>query len=125
MNRNGNFFAKRIKSFEYAFKGFAFLLKNETNFKIQFTIAILAVILVFVCNISITEWAIQILAIGLVLVAEGLNTSIEKLCDFVHKEKHPKIGNIKDIAAASSLLASIVGLVIGALLYLPKLTTFL
>ena len=57
-------------------------------------------------DISKTEWIFQILAIGLVLVAESLNTCIEKLCDFVQPEYDNKIGFIKDIAAGAVSFAA-------------------
>ena len=61
----------------------------------------------------------QTLAIGLVLVAESLNTGIEKLADFVHPDYHKKIGFIKDVSAGSSGIAAI----IGNMLYLLKISS--
>tara|TARA_Y100000034_G_scaffold137038_1_gene219131 strand:- start:58661 stop:59038 length:378 start_codon:yes stop_codon:yes gene_type:complete len=121
----GNFIQQRLKSFKYAFKGFKLLLLKEGNFQVQFLVAIIAIVLGFVFDISSTEWMIQLGAIGLVLVAEGLNTSIEKLADFVHKENHPKIGVVKDISAGACLIASCIGLAIGLILYLPKIAMIL
>lgn len=55
-------------------------------------------------------WAIGLLAIGLVLVAELVNTALEALADHLHPERHPEIRAVKDIAAAAVLLASLVAL---------------
>ena len=63
----------------------------------------------------------QTLAIGLVLVAESLNTGIEKLADFVHPDYHEKIGFIKDVSAGSSGIAAIISLIIAGIIYIPKI----
>ena len=120
-----NFIKNRLKSFGYAFKGFSFLIRNEANFQVQIAIAILAIILGFVFDISLIEWFAQLMAIAMVLVSESFNTSIEKMADFVHKDDHPEIGKIKDISAAACLIISVFALVIGVLVYLPKIIPFL
>ncbi|MGC6285433.1 MAG: diacylglycerol kinase [Polaribacter sp.] len=125
MATGNNFIKNRLKSFGYAFKGFLFLIRNEANFQVQIVIAILAIILGFVFDISLLEWFAQLIAIAMVLVAESFNTSIEKMVDFVHKDDHPEIGKIKDISAAACLIISVLALVIGVLLYLPKIVPFL
>ena len=68
---------------------------------------------------------IQWLVIGLVLVAEALNTAIEKVADFIHPEYHKKIGFIKDIAAGAPSFAAIIALIIAGIIYLPKIMTLL
>lgn len=120
----GNFFkhiTNRIKAFKYAFKGFYLLVTEEHSIITQLIIAILVCIFGFVMNISATEWGFQILAIGLVLSVEALNTAIERLADFVHPEHHKKIGIIKDIGAGAAFFAVLTAVVIGLVIYLPKL----
>ena len=125
MATGNNFIKNRLKSFGCAFKGFLFLIRNEANFQVQIVIAILAIILGFVFDISLLEWFAQLMAIAMVLVAESFNTSIEKMADFVHKDDHPEIGKIKDISAAACLIISVLALVIGVLRYRPKIVPFL
>jgi diacylglycerol kinase (ATP) len=72
-------------------QGVILFLKTEASIKIQFFIGLLVIITGFYYNISLTEWMIQILAIGLVMSIEGLNTAIEKMADFIHPEHHNKI----------------------------------
>ena len=67
------------------------------------------------------EWMIQLTVIGLVLVAEALNTAIEKMADFIHPDFHDKIGTIKDIAAGSAGFAAIISIIIGCIIYIPKI----
>ena len=74
----------------------------------------------FYFEISDTEWILQILAIGLVLGIEGLNTAVEKIADFVQPEFDEKIGFIKDISAGAVMLVSIAASVVGLIIYIPK-----
>jgi diacylglycerol kinase (ATP) len=62
----------------------------------------------------------QILAFGLVLGIESLNTAVEKIADFVHPDFHKRIGFIKDIAAGAVLFAAFSAIAIGLLIYVPK-----
>jgi diacylglycerol kinase (ATP) len=120
MTKKEHFISNRFKSIRYAFKGALLLLKTEASIKIQFLIALIITALGFYFNISTTEWIIQILAIGLVMSIEGLNTAIEKISDFIHPEHNSKIGFIKDIAAGAVFIASIFAILIGCVIYLPK-----
>ena len=119
-NSKDSFVVDRFKSIKYALKGLWMLLKYENSIKLQFGIGIALTFLGFSMNISTSEWTAQFLAIGLVMVAEGLNTSIEKIANFIHPEYHEKIGEIKDIAAGAVAIAALVSFVIGFLIYLPK-----
>ncbi len=120
MTKKEHFISKRIKSIRYAFNGALLLLKTEASIKIQFVIALIITALGFYYNISKTEWIVQILAIGLVMSIEGLNTAIEKISDFIHPEHNTKIGFIKDIAAGAVFIASVFAILIGFIIYLPK-----
>jgi len=121
MPKKESFLVNRIKSIGYACKGAFLLLKTESSIQIQFVIAILITIAGFYFNISLTEWALQILAIGLVMSIEGLNTAIEAIADFMHPDRHEKIGFLKDIAAGAVFIASLAALIVGCIIYLPKI----
>jgi diacylglycerol kinase (ATP) len=75
----------------------------------------------FLLNLSRAEWLWIILAIGLVLAAEIFNTAIEKLTDLVQEEKHPKAGQVKDLAAGAVLVLAITALLIGIIIFVPRL----
>jgi len=120
MSKKESFIVNRLKSVGYAFKGAVLLLKTEASIKIQFTIAIIVTIAGFFFNISTSEWIIQLLAIGLVMSIEGVNTAIEEIANFIHPEHHTKIGLIKDIAAGAVFIASIFATIIGLVIYVPK-----
>lgn len=119
-NPNDSFLKGRIKSLKFAFKGAYLLITTEHSIMVQFSLGIAVVILGFVMDISAIEWMFQLLAIGMVLVAESLNTGIEKLCDFVHKDYHERIGFIKDISAGAATFAAIIAMIIGLIIYVPK-----
>ena len=75
----------------------------------------------FYFELSATEWCIQILVITLIMAAEGINTAIEAIADFIHPEHHPKIGLIKDLAAGAVFIVAIAAVVIGCIIYIPKI----
>ena len=70
---------------------------------------------------SLLKWTILLLTIGLVVTAEALNSAIETLVDLIQPEQHPLAGNAKDIAAGAVLIAAIISVIIGLLLFLPPL----
>lgn len=121
MNSESNFIVNRIKAVKYAAKGFWILITSEKSIIAQVIIALIMTIFGFIMHISATEWMFQIFAIGLVLVAESLNTAIERMADFVHPEYHKKIGTIKDISAGAAFFAAIFAVIIGFIIYIPKL----
>lgn len=120
MSLRNNFFLNRLKSVKYAAKGFWILITSENSIIAQVIIAIIMTIIGFIMHISATEWMFQLVAIGLVLVAEALNTAIEKIADFIHPEYHKQIGRVKDISAGAAFFAAIFAIIIGLIIYIPK-----
>ena len=119
--KDNSFFAGRIKSVRYTIIGAHKLITTEHSVMVQSSIAVLLIFAGFYYDISREEWMMQILSTGLVLAIEGMNTAVEKICDFIHPEYHEKIGFIKDIAGGAVLFAAIASIVIGLLIYVPKL----
>ncbi len=120
MKTDHSFITGRIKSVRYVVIGAYKLITTEHSVMIQSSIAVLLVFAGFYFDISREEWMLQILATGLVLAIEGLNTAVEKICDFVHPDYHKKIGFIKDIAGGAVLFAAIAAVAVGLLIYVPK-----
>lgn len=112
---------KRLKSFKFAFNGLGILWKEEHNSRIHFLASICALIAGFVFRISAFEWIAIIFAIGLVFALELINSSIEKLADFVSPNKHDKIKKVKDLSAAAVLISAVTALIIGMLIFIPKI----
>jgi diacylglycerol kinase (ATP) len=115
------FLIGRIKSIKYAVKGFFLLLTTENAIKSQVFFALIFTVLGIYFDISRVDWALQFLAIGLVLSVESLNTAVEKVCDFIHPDHHPKIGFIKDVASGAVTFAALTALGIAVLIYGPHL----
>ena len=115
------FLGKRIRGGGYAIKGAWLLIKHEPSVQVQFVISILMCVAGWYFNITKTEWILQFLAIGLVMSAEGLNTAMEAMADFVHPDFHNKIGHIKDVAAGAVCIAAIIAAIIGFIIYFPYL----
>ena len=122
MKNSGDSFVRgRIRSLKFAFKGAWLLLTTEDSIKAQVIKAIMITVLGCFFNISNIEWMLQFLVIGMVLVAESLNTAVEKIADFVHPDYHEKIGFIKDIAAGAPTFAGITSLIVAGFIYFPKI----
>lgn len=121
MTKKPSFIRNRVLSIKYAFNGAWRLVSKEASIQVQLCIAIVMTIAGFLCNLSSTEWIIQVLTIGLIFVVEGINTAIEEIADFIHPEYHVKIGLIKDISAGAVFLMAIVAIIIGGIIYFPKI----
>lgn len=124
MIQDKRFVSGRIKSVGFAVKGAFKLVTTEHSVMVQFSIMIIMIFAGFYFHISREEWMIQVLAFGLVLAVEGLNTAVEKIADFIHPEFHNRIGFIKDIAAGAVLFAAFSAIAVGALIYVPKIFNF-
>ncbi len=111
------FIIGRIKSIKYAIKGFFLLLTTENSIITQSFIALIFTGLGIYFKIDRVDWALQFLAIGLVLSIESLNTSVEKVCDFIHPDFHHKIGFIKDVASGAVTFAALTAFAIAVLIY--------
>ncbi|PWK19682.1 diacylglycerol kinase [Xanthomarina spongicola] len=121
MNKKESFLINRIKSIKYAFKGAVLLIKTESSIKVQVFIGVLMTVIGFFVGLSATEWIIQTLIIGLIISIEGINTAIEEIADFIHPEFHTKIGLIKDLAAGAVFIFAVVAIIIGCIIYFPKI----
>ena len=120
-NPKDGFLKGRLRSLKFALRGMWILITTEDSIKAQLFFGFLATLLGFYFNISGTEWAIQTIVIGLVLVAEAVNTAIEEVADFIHPEFHKKIGLIKDIAAGAPSFAAFTSLIVAGIIYVPKI----
>lgn len=119
--KDNTFFTGRLKSVGFAVRGAFKLITTEHSVMVQSSLAVLLIFAGFYFGITKTEWMFQILAFGLVLSIEGLNTAVEKVADFVHPDYHERIGFIKDIAAGAVFFAALTAIAIGLLIYLPRL----
>jgi diacylglycerol kinase len=109
------------KTFITAFSGIKYFFKTERNGKIQAGVSLITIISGLYLNLNAYEWIVIVLCIGSVLALEMINTALEHLCNMVHKDYHPSIKIIKDVAAGAVLIFSIISVVAGLIIFLPKL----
>lgn len=116
--------SKFIKGFGYAFSGLGYAFKSQLNFKVHLLIAVLVGLAGYYFKLSRAEWLWIIVSIGLVLIAELMNTAIEVLVDLVSPEINPKAKIIKDVAASAVLVAAIMAASIGLVIFIPKILEY-
>ncbi len=113
------------KNFKVALKnsmfGIEYTLKTQRNLRIQIVFAILAILLGLIFGLNTTEWGILWLVIGSVLFAEMVNTAIEVMLDLYTQEFNENVRIAKDIASGAVLISSIVSVIVGGILFLPKI----
>lgn len=105
------------KSFGYAFEGIRTLFASEHNMLIHLLATIIAIASGWYRGFNTIKWCILIGIIAMVWMAEAFNTALERLCDMVHKERHPVIKQVKDISSAAVLITAIAAVIIGIFLF--------
>lgn len=108
-------------SFRYAFNGLLCFARTQRNARIQMATGLLALVLAALLHLTAAEWALLVLTIGFVLVSEMFNTVTEAAVDAVTQEYHPLAKIAKDLAAGAVLFSAIVSVVVGLLLFGPRL----
>ncbi|MDY0396713.1 diacylglycerol kinase family protein [Virgibacillus halophilus] len=111
---------KKQIGFQYALNGIWQVVRTERNFRIHIFIFLLVVIFGFCLQLTAVQWCLVLGVSGLVFVAEMINTTVERLIDYMKPEIHPQAKAIKDIAAGAVLMAALTAAVIGLLVFIPK-----
>lgn len=114
-----------IKSFGYAGNGLREAFKNEPNFRAHTGMAIISLVLGLFLHLSIAEFAILIITIFFVIALELVNTLIEKIVDIISPQYSPQAKVIKDVSAACVLIAAFASVLVGILIFLPKILQLL
>ncbi len=113
--------ASVLRSFGPAVAGLLWALKTQRNLQVHVIATVLVVIFGLWLKIAVWEWCVILLAAGMVITAELLNTALEVLADRVTQEREEAIRRVKDAAAAAVLVAALAALCVGLLIFLPKL----
>lgn len=125
MKKNQFSLRKRLQSFQFAFNGLRLLLKEEHNARIHLFAAVCVVVAGFLCRISALEWIALIFAIGFVFALEIVNSAIENISDFISPNYHEQIKRVKDLAASSVLISTITAVIVGFIIFIPRIITFI
>lgn len=105
------------KSLFYSIKGVLWMLKSERNFQLEVLALIINLFLIVYFKLNSIDTALILMVCFFVLITETLNTAIEKVCDFLEPNYNQKIGLIKDIAAGAVILATLLSIIVGILIY--------
>jgi diacylglycerol kinase len=112
---------RRVRSFQYAFEGWGYVLRTQRNAWIHALVSIIVFALCLWLRIEPHEWAIILLAVMIVWMAEFMNTALEALIDMASPGYHPLAKVAKDVAAASVLVGALGSVLIGLLILGPPL----
>src|SRR5690625_536801 len=111
---------KGLIGFSYAWNGLKIMAK-ERNFRIHLLATLIVIIAGLYFKLNPIEWTAIIFVIGIVLISETFNSVIEQMIDYIKPDIHPTAKIIKDMSAGSVLLASIIAIIVGMIIFLPKI----
>lgn len=111
---------KRFLSFYFAGKGLLDLFITQPNARIHLVAALVVLVVGNILGLSTWEWVVIIGCITAVLAMEAVNTAIEYLADRISTDYHPLTGKAKDAAAAAVLITAIGAVVVGLIIFVPK-----
>lgn len=117
-----NYLQQRIKSFGFAIAGIIAFLRSEPHARIHAVATVMVIAAGCWYSLPGSQWIALLLVIGLVWVAEMFNTVIEKIMDHLSPEYHPKVKWIKDVAAGAVLVAAVIALITGCIIFIPYLS---
>lgn len=116
--------SKFSESVGHALDGIQYTASHERNFRIEISFAIMVSIASFIFQVSLAEWCQLVLVIGMVLALEMVNTAIERCVDLVTKDYKELAKIAKDVSAGAVFVMSMFSVVLGILIFLPKIITF-
>ena len=113
---------RTINSFKYAFNGLIDTYRTEQSVWIYIPVALLVILAGFLLKISTFEWLIIILILGIILSLELINTALEAVVDLATDKYHPLAKKAKDTVSAAVLVFAITAVIIGLIIFIPKIS---
>lgn len=114
-------FKRFVNSFKYSYEGLKYAYKYEQSMTIHFSVVVIVVIFGIWLKISLMEWLLCFILIGLVLATELVNTSLEAVVDLTCPKIHPLAKIAKDTASAAVFVFSLIAFISGLIIFLPKI----
>ncbi|WP_255259833.1 diacylglycerol kinase family protein [Lentibacillus sp. CBA3610] len=111
--------------FSHALNGLKSVITTELNFRIHLIASLCVIAAGIVFRLEVMQWAVVVLVIGFVLVTEVINTSIEKMMDYLKPDIHPRAKAIKDMAAGAVLISAVIAVVVGLLIFIPEILSYI
>jgi diacylglycerol kinase (ATP) len=116
------FLKSRLKAFECAVSGWWFVIRTQRNAWIHMVVTVAVILMSFLLRITASDWALILLAISMVWIAEFLNTALEAVVDLATNHQEHELARVgKDVGAAAVLIAAFSSVVIGLLILGPPL----
>jgi diacylglycerol kinase len=112
---------KRARSFQFAIEGWWYVLRTQKNTWIHAIVSLAVVVLGLWLGLPRADWAIIIVTIAIVWMAEFMNTALEAIVDMIMPEKHPLAKVAKDVSASAVLLGAFAAVLVGILILGPPL----
>ena len=117
-NQNRNI----LVAFKVAIEGMLYCVRHEANFKVHLSIMLAMIGMAFYFQVTTVEWCVLMLTSGMVLVLELMNTAVEATVDLVVGERHHPLAKVaKDTAAGAVLLMAAFAVVVGLLIFVPRI----
>ncbi len=113
---------RTINSFKHAFNGLIDAYRTEQSVWIYIPVSLLVILAGFLLKISTTEWLIIILILGIILSLELINTALEAVVDLATEKYHPLAKKAKDTVSAAVLVFAITAVIIGLIIFIPKIS---
>lgn len=114
-------FKKHTVTFQYAFQGVGYTFRTQPNLRIHFFFALLAILLGVILKISLIEWVVIAFTIFWVIISEMINTSIESIVDLITKDYQVEAKVAKDVAAGMVLMGALGSIMVGLIIFGPKI----
>lgn len=107
-----------FKNTRYALNGLLEVSKNEKSFRLQILLFVIGMILAWVLPITFVQSSILAVSLFIPLMAEMINSSVERTVDLVTFDHHELAKRAKDAGAALVFLSlSMLALIWGLVLY--------
>jgi undecaprenol kinase len=110
-----------VETFKFALEGIQTAFIQEKNIRFHTYFSVLVILLASTLSLTLVEWILILIAMGGMFVLEMVNSAIERVVDLVTSDYHPLAKQAKDIAAGAVLIYAILSVIIGILIFLPKL----
>jgi len=112
-----NYLKARLRSIGHACRGVKVLVSTQPHARLHAAATIGVLIAGKVIHLRRWEWVAILLCIGMVWMAEALNTALEFLADEVSRDHRDLIGKAKDIAAAGVLISAVISILVAVLIF--------
>jgi undecaprenol kinase len=116
---------KTLRSFRYASHGFTHIWRQHQNIRFHIVMGGVAIALSYLLDISYLEYLFVLITIFFVIIAEMMNTAIEEMTNLITTEHRKEAKIAKDVAAAAVFLSAAFSVIVGLIIFLPKLIQLL